>query len=215
MAERELLTAKAAGLLVCHGCHLLSAPPAGAAAAAGLRCPRCGAALHRRKPDSIARTWALLLASAILYVPANLIPITRGVALGKVQEDTILSGVLYFIRTGAWPIALVIFTASILVPLCKLVILGFLLVSVDRGWRFRRLDRTRLYRLTELVGRWSMVDVFVVTVLVALVKLGAFVTMEARPGVVYFAAVVVLTMFAAESFDPRLIWDMEEEHGET
>lgn len=208
-----VLTAKNAGLLACHGCDLLSAPPAGDGAA-GLRCPRCGAALHRRKPNSLARTWALLMAAAILYIPANLIPITRAVALGKAQEDTILSGVLYFIKTGAWPIALVIFTASIFFPLLKLVILSFLLISVDRGWHFRRLDRTRLYRLTEVVGRWSMVDVFVVTILVALVKLGAFATMEARPGAVYFAAVVVLTMFAAESFDPRLIWDMEETHGQ-
>ncbi|MGE5255765.1 MAG: paraquat-inducible protein A, partial [Hyphomicrobiales bacterium] len=174
------------------------------------KCPRCGAALHSRKPNSIARTWALIMAAFIFYIPANVLPITIVTSLGAVQSDTILSGVLYFIKTGMWPIALVIFVASIFVPLLKLIMLTFLVLSVQQRWRWRPKDRTRLYRITEAVGRWSMVDIFVVTILVALVNLGALASIQAGPAAVYFAAVVVITMFAAMSFDPRLIWDAKE-----
>jgi paraquat-inducible protein A len=173
-------------------------------------CPRCGAELHIRKPNSIARTWALVLAACIFYIPANLFPITTVTSLGYVQSDTIMSGVIYFIQTGMWPIALVIFVASVFVPLMKLLILSYLLISVQRGSHWRPRDRTRLYRITELVGRWSMVDIYVVTILVALVHLGALATIEAGPGALYFGAVVVITMFAAMTFDPRLIWDVAE-----
>ena len=179
-------------------------------------CPRCGAALQRRKVDSINRCWALLIGAAICYIPANLLPMTVVYALGQTQADTIMSGVIYFVQTGMWPIALVIFVASVFVPLMKLTILCFLLISVQRRSRWRPLDRTRLYRLTELVGRWSMVDVYVVTLLVALIKLGALASIEAGPAAPFFAAVVVLTILAAESFDPRLIWDHpEDSHAET
>lgn len=197
-------TARSLGLVRCHDCSLL--------VAAHLEtCPRCGAHLHLRKPDSLGRTAALVLAALILYLPANLLPITVTTALGTRQADTILSGVIYFMQTGSWEIASVIFIASVFVPFAKLVILILLLVSVRFRWRWRPRDRTVLYRLTELVGRWSMVDIYVVTILVALVRLGAVATIEAGPAAVYFAAVVVLTMFAAESFDPRLIWDALEE----
>ena len=197
-------TARSLGLVRCHDCSLL--------AAAHLEtCPRCGARLHLRKPDSLGRTTALVLAALVLYLPANLLPITVTTAIGTRQADTILSGVIYFMQTGSWEIASVIFIASVFVPLAKLVILVLLLVSVRFRWRWRPRDRTVLYRLTELVGRWSMVDIYVVTILVALVRLGAVATIEAGPAAVYFAAVVVLTMFAAESFDPRLIWDALEE----
>ena len=200
-------TARSLGLVRCHDCSLL--------AAAHLEtCPRCGARLHLRKPDSLGRTAALVLAALVLYLPANLLPITVTTALGVRQADTILSGVIYFMQTGSWEIASVIFIASVFVPLAKLVILVLLLVSVRFRWRWRPRDRTVLYRLTELVGRWSMVDIYVVTILVALVRLGAVATIEAGPAAVYFAAVVVLTMFAAESFDPRLIWDVLEEEKE-
>jgi paraquat-inducible protein A len=176
-------------------------------------CPRCGATLHQRKPNSISRTWALVLAAFIVYIPANVLPITTVYSLGKPQSDTIMSGVLYFISTGMYPIALVIFFASIFVPVLKLIILTYLLISVQRKSNWRRRDRTRLYRITEAIGRWSMVDIYVVTILVALVKLGALATIEAGPGAVFFGAVVVITMFAAMSFDPRLIWDsMEKDH---
>jgi paraquat-inducible protein A len=151
-----------------------------------------------------------VLAAFIFYIPANVLPITTVISLGKAQSDTIMSGVIYFIHSGMWPIALIIFIASVLVPLLKLLILSFLLVSVQRRWHWRPRERTQLYRIVEAVGRWSMLDIYVVTILVALVKLGALATIDAGPGAVFFAAVVVTTMFAAMSFDPRLIWDAME-----
>jgi len=179
-----------------------------------LVCPRCGSPLHFRKPQSIERSTALVIAAFIFYLPANLLPITHTAALGKVQSDTIMSGVIYFISHGDWPLALVIFTASVAVPLLKLLILTYLLWTVKRRSRSRQLDRTKLYRITEAVGRWSMVDVFVVTVLVALVQLGFLANIEAGPGALYFSMVVIITMFAAMAFDPRLIWDPTEEDDE-
>jgi paraquat-inducible protein A len=166
--------------------------------------------LHQRKSNSLRRTWALVIAAFIFYIPANVLPITVVTSLGKTQADTIMSGVIYFVHTGMWPIALVIFVASVAVPLIKLFVLAFLLISVQRKWKWRPEDRTRLYRIAEAVGRWSMVDIFVVTILVALVKLGGLATIDAGPAASYFAAVVVTTMFAAMSFDPRLIWDVME-----
>jgi len=205
--SHDLKTALNQGLISCHSCHLLSRS---ADPDAIMTCPRCGTRLHRRKPNSIKRTWALVVAAFIFYIPANLLPITIVVSLGQAQSDTIMSGVIYFIKSGMWPIALVIFVASVFVPLLKLIILTFLLISVQRKSSWRQRDRTRLYRITEVVGRWSMVDVFVVTILVALVKLGGLASIQAQSGAVYFCAVVVITLFAAMSFDPRLIWDTEE-----
>ena len=203
-------TARQLGLLNCHDCHLLVEAPQGEGHEHGC-CPRCGAALHLRKPNSLARTWALVCAATILYIPANVLPMTVTSALGTTQADTIMSGVIYFIHSGSWEIAAVIFIASVFVPLAKLLILVTLLITVQSRSHWRPKDRTALYRLTEMVGRWSMLDVYVVTILVALVKLGAVATIEAGPAAVYFAAVVVITMIAAESFDPRLIWDALEE----
>lgn len=203
------LTARKANLIGCHLCHLLLPLEQ-----EHDHCPRCGARLHQRQANSIARCWALLIAAMLLYLPANLLPITISSSLGTRQSDTILSGVLFLMNSGSWVIALVIFVASLFVPLMKMVILVFLLVSVQRRSRWRPKDRTRLYRLTELVGRWSMVDIYVVTIMVALVRLGALASVEAGPGAAYFAAVVILTMFAAESFDPRLIWDRMEDRNE-
>jgi paraquat-inducible protein A len=134
--------------------------------------------------------------------------------MGKAQADTIMSGVIYFMVTGSWAIALVIFVASVFVPLLKLLVLSYLLISVQRKSNWRPHDRTRLYRITEVVGRWSMLDIFVVTILVALVKLGSLAAIEAGPAAVYFAGVVVITIFAAMSFDPRLIWDDREQRHE-
>lgn len=194
--------------LSCPVCELVV--PMRAVKAPGGRCfcPRCGQILHRRKPRSLQRTLALLLAAAILYIPANLLPIMEVTSLGRIQSDTILSGALYLIETGMWPLALVVIVASLCVPLFKLVMLGLLLVSVRQRWAWRPVERTRLYRLLELVGRWSMVDIFVVTILVALVQLGNLANVVAQPGAAFFAAVVVLTMLATMSFDPRLIWDL-------
>jgi len=207
-------TAAAAGLIACHSCRLLVRRP-GRLNRQTIRCPRCGARMHLRKPNSIARTWALVIAAIIFYVPANMLPVTITTYLGSSQSDTILSGVLYFMRTGSWGIALIIFVASIVVPIAKLIVLSGLLISVQQGWAWRPEDRTRLYRITELVGRWSMLDVFVVAVLVSLVRMGYLTTIEAGAGVVYFAAVVIVTMIAAETFDPRLIWDALEREDES
>ena len=206
-------TARTASLVSCTVCHLLLRRRPAALGPAG-NCPRCGAALHARKPNSIARTWALVIAAFIFYIPANVLPITKVTSLGMTQSDTILSGVIYFVQTGMWPIALVIFVASIFVPLLKLFMLLFLVISVQRRSTWHPKDRTRLYRITEVVGRWSMLDIFVVTILVALVHLGALANIEAQAGAVFFAAVVVITMLAAMSFDPRLIWDVKEPQDE-
>ncbi len=210
---RGMATAKQLGLVSCHDCHLLNRLPKQSTGQETI-CVRCGATLHQRKPNSIARTWALLIAAAIFYIPANLLPMTITSALGHKQGDTIMSGVIYFIQSGSWEIALVIFIASIFVPLAKLIILSGLLISVQRKSIWRPKDRTQLYRITEAIGRWSMTDIYVVTILVALVKLGFFVNIDAGPAVVYFASVVVITIIAAESFDPRLIWDLLEEKHE-
>lgn len=194
------------GMVSCHRCHLLCRHIREREA-----CPRCGTLLFSRKPKSIARTWALVIAALVFYIPANVLPITHTTGLGTTQSDTILSGVIYFIHSGSWPVAMIIFIASVFVPLLKLIILIVLLISVQRRWQWRPVDRTRLYRMTEVIGRWSMLDIFVVTILVALVHLGALANIEAGAGAVYFGAVVVVTMFAAEAFDPRLIWDNIEE----
>jgi len=207
-------TAARSGLLNCHACSLLvrRRPEADRE---HIRCPRCGARLHIRKPDSMRRTWALLIAALIFYIPANLLPVTITTYLGSTQSDTIMSGVIFFMKTGSWGIALIIFVASIVVPIAKLIVLSGLLLSVQRRSRWRPKERARLYRITELVGRWSMLDVFVVTVLVALVRLGYLTTIEAGSGIVYFAAVVVITMIAAMTFDPRMIWDALEKNDES
>ena len=206
-----LITAADAGLLSCHTCGLLSRE--GSGQHAELLCPRCGAALHKRKPNSIARTWAFVIAAFICYIPANLLPMTVVTSLGNVQEDTIMSGVIYFMQHGEWPIGLVILIASVVVPLTKLFILIYLLISVQRKSQWRPVERTRLYRVTEAIGRWSMTDIYVVTILVALVQLGNLTTIEAGVGAIFFGAVVVLTIIAALTFDPREIWDnMESTH---
>ncbi|MBC2717319.1 MAG: paraquat-inducible membrane protein A [Desulfobacteraceae bacterium] len=206
----NFLTASNASMISCRSCHLLCRQPSGSSESA-MTCPRCGETIHSRKPNSISRTWALIIAAFIFYIPANVLPIMTVTSLGTTQPDTILSGVIYFIKTGMWPIALVIFIASVFVPLLKLFILTYLLVSLHIKSTWRPVDRTRLYRITEVVGRWSMVDIYVVTLMVALVKIGAIATIEAGPAAAHFGAVVVITMFAAMSFDPRLIWDSMEE----
>ena len=207
--KQTSLTALKASLISCPSCHLLS-KAASVSKSTRTLCPRCGATLHARKPHSIARTWALIIAAFVFYIPANVLPITHVISFGKAQSDTIMSGVIYFVKSGSWPIALVIFVASVFVPLLKLFLLTYLLISVQLKSQWRPKDRTRLYRITEAVGRWSMVDIYVVTILVALVKLGSLATIEAGPGAIFFAGVVIITMFAAMSFDPRLIWDTQE-----
>lgn len=201
------MRASCLGLASCAVCNQLMRLPA---RRRGL-CPRCGSHVHMRKPASLSNSWALLVAAMIMYFPANLLPIMTVVYLGSGQPDTIISGVIRLMMHGDWPIALVVFVASVLVPLLKMIVLLYLLLSVRRKSTFRRRERTRLYRMTELVGRWSMVDVFVVALLAALVHLGVLADITPGPGARAFAAVVILTMLSAMSFDPRLIWDREED----
>jgi len=203
------ITASEVGLCHCHGCGGLSRL---AGEGHEMGCRRCGAALHLRKPDSVARTWAFLIAAYILYVPANVLPMMRTGSLFGAQSDTIMSGVVYLWHSGSWHIALVVFIASIVVPLAKMFSLSYLLISVQLGWTQRSLERTKLYRILEFVGPWSMLDVFVVMILVALVQLKGLASIQPGLAVAAFGAVVVLTMFAAMAFDPRLLWDRKEVH---
>jgi paraquat-inducible protein A len=172
-------------------------------------CPRCGEEVHTRIPHSIQHTWALVIASIIFYIPANLFPMMHVQTFAGTQSDTILSGVLYFLETGSYLIAAVIFIASIVVPITKLLILIYLLISVQHNRPVNQLRRKKLYALTELIGKWSMVDVYVVAIMIALVHFGGLSEIQAGAGANYFLLVVIVTMIAAMRFDPRLIWDME------
>jgi paraquat-inducible protein A len=199
------------GVLTCHACGQLARETP---AVRHPSCRRCGAIVHGRKPDSVSRTWALLIAAIICYIPANVLPMMHTSSLFGSQSDTIMSGVVYFWTSGSWHLALIIFFASVMVPLLKMIALVLLLITVQRRSRWQMRERARLYRLIEFVGRWSMLDIYVVAVVVALVQLQALATITPGPGAVAFGAVVVLTMFATMAFDPRLIWDpLEEEHG--
>lgn len=201
-------TAARAGLVSCAHCALLCR----AAGAQPGNCPRCGAPLAWRRQQSIQRSWALLIAAAVFYIPANLLPVMITVTPGSTEPDTIMGGVIYLYTSGSWPLALIVLVASVMIPLGKMLALGALLVSVQRGSSRNRLQRMRLYRLVELIGRWSMLDVFVDTFVVALVQLQPLMSVAPGDGVVYFMLVVVLTMLAAQSFEPRLIWDTENDH---
>ena len=195
------------GLIGCHICGLVCRDTA----LADCACPRCGVTLHRRKVSSITRTWALLIAGFILYIPANVLPIMRTVSLGDVDDNTILSGIVELWVKGSPGLAVIVFTASILVPMLKFFVLGTLLVSTQRGSNWARPQRARLYRLVEFIGYWSMLDVFVVSLLSALVHFSVLSRVEPLPGVIFFGLTVVLTMLTSMSFDPRLIWDGEND----
>nr|WP_275295941.1 paraquat-inducible protein A [Pseudoroseomonas ludipueritiae] len=207
MAPPSPLEAKphaAAGPLRLIGCHCCRRV---AQAREGEACRRCGTPLHHRKPNSVGRSWALIIAAAILYVPSNLYPVMDIVTLGQGGPHTIMGGVVEFIESGFWPLALIVFTASIAVPVLKLVGLATMLICIRQGSTRWLRQRTRLYRLIEVLGRWSMIDVFVVAVLIALVRFGILASITAEVGAACFGSVVVLTMLAAEAFDPRLMWD--------
>jgi paraquat-inducible protein A len=197
-------TAATMGLTLCHTCGL-------ACVEGTHRCPRCDASVHPRKPNSITRTWALLLASMIFYIPANLLPVMYTDLFGSGAENTIMSGVIEFWEGGSWDIAVLIFVASVAVPCIKFLVLGTLLVTAQRRSQWAMRERSRLYRFVELIGYWSMLDVLVVALVAALVQFRSLSTIEPRLGILFFGFVVVLTMLAAMSFDPRLIWDAEVE----
>ncbi|RBL66870.1 paraquat-inducible membrane protein A, partial [Pseudomonas sp. MWU13-2625] len=168
------------------------------------------AMVHPRRPNSILRTWALLLTAAILYIPANVLPIMTVSSLGQGDPSTIMSGVIQLVQHGMFPIAAVVFVASILVPTFKLVGIALLLFSVQRHQPLSARQRIIMYRFIEFIGRWSMLDIFVIAILVAVVNFGRLASIEANLGAVAFASVVILTMLAAVTFDPRLIWDNTE-----
>jgi len=191
------------GLQSCEACGLLSR----SAGDEGGRCPRCDEALEFRKPDSLQRTWACLIAAAICYVPANLLPVLTTTTAGGSDSDTILQGVVLLWSPTGWPLSLIVLIASIMIPSAKILALGYLLFSVQRGSATNPAQRVRLFRTVRFIGRWSMVDVFVDTFTAALVQLQPLMSVQPAVGLVFFAAVVVLTMLAVECFDPRLIWD--------
>jgi paraquat-inducible protein A len=195
-------SAAAEGLACCHVCYKLAPETLH-------RCPRCGSALHLRTPDSLQRTLALLITASILYIPANVLPIMTTEQFGRSIDSTILGGVILLMDMGSYPVAAVIFVASVLVPISKLIVLSWLCWGVHRRHVKSQRERTVLYRVTEFIGRWSMVDVFVVTVLVALIHLGGILRITPGAAAVAFGGVVIVTMLAAEIFDPRLIWDAQ------
>ncbi|MEN5257653.1 MULTISPECIES: paraquat-inducible protein A [Pseudomonas] len=196
-----------AGILICTECHELNRQEADSEEQT---CTRCGAMVHPRRPNSILRTWALLITAAILYIPANVLPIMTVSSLGQGDPSTIMSGVIQLVQHGMFPIAAVVFVASILVPTFKLVGIALLLFSVQRHQPLSARQRIIMYRFIEFIGRWSMLDIFVIAILVAVVNFGRLASIEANLGAVAFASVVILTMLAAVTFDPRLIWDNTE-----
>ncbi|MBB1519829.1 paraquat-inducible protein A [Aquipseudomonas guryensis] len=203
-----------AGILVCGECHRLEYLCEGEVQ----HCSRCGSRLHMRRPNSIARTWALLITAAVLYIPANMLPIMTINFFGNGAPSTIMGGVLELIHADMLPIALVVFVASILVPTFKLVGIALLLYSVQRHQPMSARQRILMYRFIEWIGRWSMLDIFVIAILVALVNFGNIASIQADSGAIAFCSVVILTMLAAVTFDPRLIWDntdMENEEDDS
>lgn len=199
---REPASSDAGGQwLACHGCDLLARSREGAA------CRRCRSKLHRRKPNSVQRTWALLVAAALLLIPANALPVMTVVQLGQGGTSTILDGTFELAEAGLWGLATLVFVASFVVPLGKLGALSLMLLSTRRKASGKLLFRTRLFRGVSLIGRWSMLDVFATMMLAALARFGWFGNVRPEAGVTAFCAVVVLTMLASEAFDPRLMWD--------
>jgi paraquat-inducible protein A len=208
-AAAAAAAAEGDGTLVgCEACGYLNMVPHGPPGH-GMHCQRCGAAVHPRKPDSINRAWALLLAAIALYVPANIYPFMILTTLAHTTGYTIFGGIEELAQSGLWPLALLVFFASITIPLVKIVLLAYMLICSQLGSRSALRFRTSAYRFIDFIGRWSMIDVFMVSILVALLRFGQFVSVHADMGAVCFAGVVVLTIFAVEAFDPRLMWDAE------
>jgi paraquat-inducible protein A len=203
-----VLTASEAGLLGCQTCHLVSRP---VPAADTLECPRCGSPVHSRKRASLARTWAFLIACYLLYVPANVLPIMDTSSLFGAQRDTILSGVIYLWNSGSWATAAVVFVASIVQPIFKLVVLTYVAFCLRKRRVRNPMLQARLYRIVHTIGRWSMLDIYVVALLVALVQSPTLAEIEPGPAAAAYAALVVFTMLASQSLDPRLIWDAARE----
>ena len=197
-------TAAFKGLANCQTCHLVSAVSL-------QNCPRCSAALHLRSPNSIQRTLAFVISAILFYIPANIYPIMTTTMLNEQTASTILSGVVLFIEHGSYFVAFVIFSASILIPIAKMLIILWLCYTTSRQSILSKAELTRLYRATEFIGKWSMVDIFVVAVLVALVHITGIMMIEPGIAAQAFALVVILTMVAAHQFDIRLMWDKQQD----
>lgn len=201
----DTASAAASDLAVCKVCGLISGAHGG-----GQRCARCGAALHLRQPQSLSRCLALLLTSLMVYFPANLWVIMETESAFSVRQDTIMSGVIFLWREGSQDLAVIVFVASVVVPLLKILALGVLLACVRWQWPVPRVQQARLYRLVEIVGKWSMLDLFVIALLTAVVDFGSMAAVRPGPAAIAFGAVVVLTMLAALAFDPRYLWDAQD-----
>ena len=200
-------TGTSCGLITCSICENLCEVAATSDGTSDAICQRCGGTLHLRKKNSLSKSAAYLIAAYILYIPANLLPVMQTESIFGFQDDTIMSGVLLLMATGSWPLALLVFLASIVIPLLKLFSMTVLLLESWRGSGKHQLQRAQLFRTIEIIGRWSMLDVYVVTVLVALVQFQNLVSVSPGGGAFAFAAVVVLTLLSAQNFDSRSIWD--------
>lgn len=202
----DFLTAREAGLALCHDCHKL-VPWRERHGQKTTVCPRCGAAVHIRKPNSLGRTWALVVTAVILCVPANVLPIMQVDFLGSAEYSTILDGIIYFFEEGSYGIGVIILTASVLVPCFKIIGIALILLSIHCQWKSWLRHKALLFRVIEFIGRWSMLDIFVIALLQVLVNFGYLSSIESAPAATYFTGVVLSTMFAAITFDPRLLWD--------
>jgi paraquat-inducible protein A len=202
--ENDFITARESGIFLCHDCHKLVAD---VGKETPKKCPRCEASLHIRKPNSITRTWALVITAAVLSLPANILPIMRVDFLGVADYSTIMDGIVYFFKTGSYGIGAVILTASVLVPCFKIIGIFLILLSIHFKWQTWLRHKTLMFRAIEFIGRWSMLDIFVIALLQALVKFGNITSIETAPAATFFTGVVISTMFAAITFDPRILWD--------
>ncbi len=196
------LTARKAGLILCLDCHKVLPKEM-----EGGHCPRCGARVYSRVPNSIVKTWALVITAAILFIPANLLPIMQVDYLGRIEQSTIMDGIIYFFQEGSYGIGIVILTASVLVPCFKIIGIILILLSVQLRWKSWLRHKTAMFHFIEFIGRWSMLDIFVIALLQVLVHFGNLSNITAARGATYFTGVVIATMFAAITFDVRLLWD--------
>ena len=211
-SDGEARTGREAGFILCHNCHAIT-PRASLTQGEKTPCPRCGEHLRLRGKNSIDRSWALIVAALILTLPANLLPIMSVSSLGGVTESTIIDGIIRFFQEGAYGIGLIILTASILVPLFKITGMVLILISIHHRWTSWLRHKAAMFRFIQFVGRWSMLDIFVIALLCSLVRAGSLSSVDTAPATLYFSAVVLCTMFAAINFDPRLLWDSAEEKG--
>ncbi|MBC7993905.1 MAG: paraquat-inducible protein A [Rhizobacter sp.] len=211
MNGEAIQSAAPLGLFSCRTCGRVSQLAHAVVEGTPLHCPRCDTALNHRLPASLQRTWAYTLAATILYIPANLLPIMSTSSVFGDTQHTILGGIEELRASGDWLLALIVFVASIAVPLLKVGALLLLATTAQRRSRWKQLERAQIYRMIDAVGHWTMLDVYVVVLLVGTLSFGALGSVQPGPGLLSFGAVVVLTMMAAGSFDPRLIWPEETE----